>query len=326
MLWLEMSRDPTHGGGSWSFTQCLWSPAHKQRTGDKAAFWETLLAVQAEDSVLHLWGIGQDAAFVGSSTAEGDGFETSERPPEPSQWAYARRFYRVLLRDYAPFPDPIPLRELFSRQDAALRDYFYRNKAKPATQKRRLFYVVQAGRLQCQNGAYLSEVDDELAAILLGPDYSSEEPPTARPTVVSVETGERIRALRTRVGQKTFSDNVRANYNHRCCFPGCSVAERQFLRGAHVARWADVPELRGRVSNGICLCLMHDRALEEGFFTITGDLRVAVHRDKRGAMNSAWCADHVLPYDGEPIRSGAVTISEEALQYHWERIGFRPEG
>jgi len=304
----------------------LWSPVRKQGTGTKWAFWETLLGVRAEDSVLHLKGIGEDAGIVGFSTAERDGFETSERPPEGGQWSYARRFYRVLLKDYTAFPKPIPLRELFSQQDAALRGYFYRNRAKPAGQKRRLFYVLQGGRIQCLNGAYLSEVDEELAGILLGPDYSSEEPPASRPPVVHVKTGERIQELRTRVGQKIFSDNVRANYNHRCCFPECSVAEREFLRAAHVARWADAPELRGIVSNGVCLCLMHDKAFEEGFFTITGDLRVAVNRDNRAAMRSAWCAEYVLPYDGQVIRRGPVAISEEALRRHWERIGFRPEG
>lgn len=326
MLWLEMSRDPAHGGGTWSFTRCLWSPARKQGTGDRWAFWETLLAVQAEDPVLHLRGIGRDAALVGFSTAETDGFETSDIPPEPGQWHYARRFYRVFLKDYTPFPKPIPLLGLFSQLESALREYFYRNRAKPASQKRRLFYVVQAGRLQCLNGAYLSEVDDELAGILLGPDYASEEPPAFRPPLVHVETGERIRELRTRVGQRNFSYSVRSNYNHRCCFPGCSVAENEFLVAAHVARWADAPELRGSVSNGVCFCLMHDKAFEEGFFTITRDLRIAVNRHNTAGMSSAWCAEHVQPYDSHPIRRGAVSISEEALRYHWERIGFTHEG
>src|SRR5215208_3074293 len=29
MLWLEMSRDEAHGGGSWAFGQSLWSPSRK---------------------------------------------------------------------------------------------------------------------------------------------------------------------------------------------------------------------------------------------------------------------------------------------------------
>jgi hypothetical protein len=80
MLWLEMSRDEFHGGGSWAFGQSLWSPSRKTN-GARWAFWETLLRVGADDPVLHLRGKGDDAAFVGFSTAATDGFETSDRPP-----------------------------------------------------------------------------------------------------------------------------------------------------------------------------------------------------------------------------------------------------
>src|SRR5215203_5558141 len=45
MLWLEMSRDEAHGGGSWAFGQSLWSPSRKTN-GTKWAFWETLLHVE----------------------------------------------------------------------------------------------------------------------------------------------------------------------------------------------------------------------------------------------------------------------------------------
>ncbi len=169
MLWLEMSRDVTHGGGSWRFTRSLWSPTHKLNNdgsmGGMWPFWENLLKVQTGDVVLHL---RQDkgTAFVGYSVAEANGFKTNERPPDPGPWAYDEYFYRVSLRDFVPFSTPIDLRTMFVRQDIVLRDYYERNKSKSKGQKKSLFYVVQSGRLQCQNGAYLSEVDNELFDIL----------------------------------------------------------------------------------------------------------------------------------------------------------------
>ncbi len=164
MLWLEMSRDEAHGGGSWAFGQSLWSPSRKtNRT--KWAIWETLLHVETDDPVLHLRGRGDRATFVAFSTAAADGFETSDRPPSPGAWSYARSFYRVPLRDFTPLADPMLLRDIFRRRDAELRSYFIGNKA--ASRKERLFYVIQAGRLQCLNGAYLSEVSRELARLLL---------------------------------------------------------------------------------------------------------------------------------------------------------------
>ncbi len=53
MLWLEMSRDETHGGDEWGFGQSLWSPSRKTN-GNRWAFWETVLSVEAGDPVLHL--------------------------------------------------------------------------------------------------------------------------------------------------------------------------------------------------------------------------------------------------------------------------------
>jgi hypothetical protein len=112
MLWLEMSRDDVHGGGSWAFGQSLWSPS-RNTNNTKWAFWETLLRVDTDDPVLYLRGKGDSAAFVAFSTAAADGFETSDRPPSPGEWGYARSFYRVPLRDFTPLADPMLLRDVF---------------------------------------------------------------------------------------------------------------------------------------------------------------------------------------------------------------------
>ena len=214
---------------------------------------------------------------------------------------------------------------MFAHREDALTEYLHRRRATPRRERGRLFYVLQSGRLQCLNGAYLSQVDEELAAILLGPDYSARDSSESRPSTIHVSTGERIRELSSRVGQKAFSDAVRSNYDHHCCFPGCGVRHDCFLVGAHIARWADHEDLRGDPSNGLCLCLMHDRAFERGLFTISSDLRVAVNRHTTGAIESGWSARHVVPYDGQPMQSGATAPSRAALALHWERIGFNPE-
>jgi len=164
MLWLEMSRDETHGGGSWGFGQCLWSPSRKT-DGTRWSFWETLLDVKVGDPILHLRGKGNSAAFVGFSVAAADGFATEDRPPAPGEWGYADTFYRVPLQEFTLLSSPVLLREVFSRRDGELRTYFLNNRA--AVEKERLFFVVQAGRLQCLNGAYLSQVSAALARLIL---------------------------------------------------------------------------------------------------------------------------------------------------------------
>jgi putative restriction endonuclease len=317
MLWLEMSRDDVHGGGSWAFGQSLWSPSRKTHN-TKWVFWETLLRVDTDDPVLHLRGKGDSAAFVAFSTAAADGFETSDRPPSPGEWGYAPSFYRVPLRDFTPLADPMLLRDVFRRRDTELRSYFTENKA--ASRKERLFYVIQGGRLQCLNGAYLSEASSDLAELLL--DRTRHMPQHSSSVVREVSTGERLRELLTRVGQRAFSDTVRDNYGTQCCFPDCDVAERTFLRGSHIARWADQPELRGEVSNGLCLCLMHDEAFERGLFTVHLELRVWVDSAKAGRSPRATA--HLLPHHRRQLRRGLVPPSEEALLQHWERTSCYP--
>lgn len=312
-----MSRDEAHGGGSWGFGQSLWSPSRKTNN-TRWAFWETLLSVEGGDPVLHLRGEGNNATFVGFSTAAADGFETTDRPPDPGAWSHAHSFYRVPLQNFASLSSPVPLHEVFSSRSDELRRYFLDNRL--AREKELLFYVVQADRLQCLNGAYLSQVSAKLARLLFEqPVYA---PSGSLSFVREASTGEQLQRLLVRVGQREFSDRVRNNYGMQCCFPGCSVAERGFLRGAHIARWADVPELRGQISNGLCLCLMHDQAFERGLFTIDFSLRVWV--DSCKASRSPWATANLLPFHGDEIRLGVIPPSEEALLRHWERTSCYP--
>ncbi len=319
MLWLEMSREEDHGGGNWSFGKCVWSPTHKTN-GTRWGFWETVKKIKEGDIVIHLRG-RENAAFVGYSIASSDGYETISKPPEPGIWAYASSFYRADLEQFTPFPSPIHLKTLFASKNDYLRDYFLNNKKRPTQQRERLFYVIQSGRLQCLNGAYLSEISIELFNNLF---KTSEGYTVHQPFSVlrDVDTNEVLRHLKSRVGQNKFSDSICENYNNECCFPSCEVNERSFLIGAHIARWSDNHELRGNVANGLCLCLMHDKAFEKGLFTLNLDF--TVWSDDETLENSEWGKNHIFPYIGRQIKLGQVKPSYDALLEHWERVSLYP--
>lgn len=311
MAWLEMSRDPEHGGTGWEFGVCLWSPT--ERAGGGAwGYWDLMARVREGDAVLHLRG-KNNPQFVGHSIADADCQITSERPPSLGTWGHAERFYRVPLRDYLPLEPSISLSAIFQERREELATY--RREHSPVTRKngRLLFYVEQAGRLQCQNGAYLSEVDSELAAILFGQvNIHSHQLPT------TVSTSSTVSVMQARIGQQAFSDAIRKNYSSRCCFPLCSVAEQQFLVGAHIARWSDSPEHRGQISNGLCLCLMHDKAFERGLFSVSAEHQVL---ETPLTRLSEWAVNHVIPFVGQYIGVGPVLPDIECLRLHWKRIG-----
>jgi hypothetical protein len=164
-------------------------------------------------------------------------------------------------------------------------------------------------------------MSDALAGIIFGSDFSGQ-PNTRRPARVSASTGHQIVQISARLGQARFSENVRDNYDYRCCFPDCSATDRRFLIGAHIARWNDVPELRGQTANGLCLCLFHDKAFEIGVFTLTSDLRVAIGGS--AGADCPWASSMVAPFAGRSVRTGFVKPALVALQHHWSRIGFTP--
>src|SRR4051812_25442287 len=99
MSYIEMARDEIHGGGDWSFGKCVWAPAHKKKGGNWP-HWLKVKQVRQGDTIVHLRGIPPDAHFVGYSIAASDGYETTNRPPEPGEWAFAERFLRAELSDF----------------------------------------------------------------------------------------------------------------------------------------------------------------------------------------------------------------------------------
>ena len=321
MIWLEMSRDDEHGGGHWGFSQCLWSPVLKQN-GAKWGYWEALAKVQEGDSVLHLRGRGPTAELAGFSTAALDGFATSENPPNPGQWGWSTSFYKVLLEDYTPFENPLSLQSIFSSKNESLTNYYEVNRAKGKRERQKLFYVIQRGRLQCLNGAYLSEVDDDLGEIIIGHSFTTTSPDGEQ--VASTFTSETTRKLVARVGQQKFSENVRDNYSHRCCFPQCQVNEDQFLVGAHIARWVDVPSLRGKTDNGLCLCLIHDKAFEIGMYTLNASGTVVINPKYQTLDPNSLFQTSSYPLQGHKAKAGSIPPSATALRHHWERIQLNP--
>lgn len=311
-----MARDPIHGGNGWAFGECVWAPAEKERGGDWP-HWTRVKNVRQGDAIFHLRGIKPSAEFVGYSIAAEDGFETTDRPPQPGQWAWSNKFVRANLKSFTPFPNPINLLEIFAMRDQLLRDYLDRNASLPPGQRKRLFYSRPKGILQCYNGGYFSDLDEALFEALFGTETKLLDSP---PEYVSVTTGQILAIAKQRIGQSEFAAAVKAIYGNRCCYPGCPVTNPRFLVGAHIARWSDNEGLRGNFGNGISLCVFHDKAFEVGLFTLTPDYRV--HQNP-SAINSP--ESKLLAHgNAQKIHCGEVLPLIQALEEHWKRIGCTP--
>ncbi|MER9976241.1 HNH endonuclease [Mesorhizobium sp. M0085] len=314
MMYLEMSRDDTHGGGSWGFTKCAWAPVQKEN-GSSWPFWSKVGDIEAGDVVLHLRGVPPHAEFVGYSIATSDGYSTADRPPEPKGWSFSAAFYRAELEQFIPFEAPINLNDLFKTRREPLETYFEWNRGRGGD-KRNIFFVRQARRLQCLNGAYLSEVDDELFYALFDEKLQT---PTGTGVAI-VRTASVLSEVRQRVGQQEFARAIKALYGGRCCFPDCSVDDHRFLVASHIARWSDNPSLRGHTGNGLCLCLTHDRAFELGLYTLDAEFRIHVNP----AKNSSSVLASIARWNGRQVRLASTLPLHEALLEHWVRTAADP--
>jgi putative restriction endonuclease len=317
-----MSRDEDHGGGSWAFTNCVWAPTrnHAKRSWP---FWSKVLGIREGDIVIHLRGIPPNASFVGYSIASKNGFETTQKPPIPGMWSYANSFYRADLDGFTPFHQKINLTQLFAERQNELTQYVELNNKKKS-KKSNVFYVRQSGKLQCLNGAYLSDADDDLLNALFGRSSFTGNSMTLTDTrsVISIETGTQISAIRTRIGQARFAQAIKYLYGNQCCFPSCYTSDPRFLVGSHIARWTDSEKLRGEMGNGLCLCLTHDKAFECGMFTLDQDFRVFVNPSD--PVYASEILAEIKAHQGQQIRLSSIPPLDEALLEHWIRVGLEP--
>ncbi|HOA12883.1 MAG TPA: hypothetical protein PLB35_04970 [Myxococcota bacterium] len=166
-IWLESRTSDDNGGDGWTRGVRLWAPTLKTSNNENWRYWDLLNLVKKDDLVIHLVQRGKDWFFEGYSRAASDGRTNheSEEPPMPGKWR-SPKYYMADLAKFQIIAEKSEA-ELYSVQDAALRSYYAENKTKKKPRKRLLFYCLKkSGRLEHQEGSYLSHVDDKLWKIL----------------------------------------------------------------------------------------------------------------------------------------------------------------
>lgn len=316
MVWLELRVHNTEYDSGWNVGESVWAPTRKEN-GARWPFWEIIGNVIKNDVIIHLRKLNGQKFFTGFSVAATDGYLTQARASNNQHdWSFSGEYFKADLVEYTRFNTPIPLSIFFQRNDLTLRALFQNNKARIDAEKRRLFYVIQNQRLQCLNGAYFSEFDDTLFSLL----QNLEQGAGAVSVSNVAETDEILRYVAQRIGQQKFSENVKRNFSYQCAYPGCSVTDRGFLVGGHIARWADNAGLRGQTANGLCLCLMHDKAFERGFFTLNESFQVMLTRNIEYTI--PWLYTLLVSGKGLEIKARVIHPSLDSIHEHWRRIGY----
>jgi len=118
-----------------------------------------------------------------------------------------------------------------------------------------------------------------------------------------------------RLVQNFFRRAVLASYSHKCSI--CSLAVPNLLNASHIVPWRVSIELRADPRNGICMCVLHDRAFDCGLITLDSRYCVLVSR-KLGD----WAAVPLQNIAFHEVEGHKIDLpqrfmpSTEALHYH----------
>ena len=123
-----------------------------------------------------------------------------------------------------------------------------------------------------------------------------------------------IGLTRLRAGTQALRRLTLANYTGRCAL--CDTRDPRLLVTSHVARWSDRPDARGKLSNTICFCALHDRLFEHGYFGLHDDLRLLVRPDVAGAAIRIWLDQCTTAFQ----RPNSHRPLVEFLREHRERV------
>ncbi len=127
-------------------------------------------------------------------------------------------------------------------------------------------------------------------------------------------------AKRRRMHAK-FAAQVKANYGEACAM--CGITEPDFLVAGHIVAWSEDEENRLNPANGMCLCVLHDRAFERGYLVLDEALNIRMNPRIRPDSHLGMYLKDVV---GRRLRQPrAHPPDTRLLRRHREKFPFQPE-
>lgn len=102
-----------------------------------------------------------------------------------------------------------------------------------------------------------------------------------------------------RIGQNFFRRSVISAYQGRCCITG--LGDPRLLVASHIVPWRADQHNRLNPRNGLCLSVLHDKAFDQGLFTLTDDFKVKTSRDVKAMTSNRFAEDWLINLDGRYI-------------------------
>lgn len=125
-------------------------------------------------------------------------------------------------------------------------------------------------------------------------EYASEITDTT-----NYSAGNRTALVRIRVGQNFFRQSVLSAYRGRCCITGLS--DSRLLVASHIVPWHADAHNRMNPRNGLCLSALHDRAFDQGLFTLSEDFKIKISYQLNTMEKIRFANEWLINLEGRPI-------------------------
>lgn len=110
---------------------------------------------------------------------------------------------------------------------------------------------------------------------------------------------DRIRSVKTRIGQRAFREVILDIYNRRCCITGLDIPT--INRASHIIGWAERKDTRMDPRNGLCLSATYDAAFDKHLISLDDDYRIILSTEIKEHYSSESVQAYFRSKEGDSI-------------------------
>ena len=153
------SDNNNHGGAGWEYGTCLWSPIEDK---GGAKIYELMHVPNKDDLIIHFYDEKGTRYIHGQSYVEKTCYITTTKPPNPSRYSFSEKFYRIDLKEFRKFNNPIPLKDFTDAFELEIRHEYEENPPDYPFQISRPKDPNRNSFIGLKNGKYLTESTSQL--------------------------------------------------------------------------------------------------------------------------------------------------------------------
>jgi len=130
---------------------------------------------------------------------------------------------------------------------------------------------------------------------------------------------EKEAIVKVRINQSFFRSMILANYRSRCAI--CSMPESRLLIAAHIIPWATDRTNRMNPKNGICMCVLHEKAFDAGLIALNNDSMIVLSKHIKRLSSEPAVQRSFIIYEGNKIIAPDKFQPEKRfVKYHRDNV------